>query len=492
MPLKGYARYNNAIFSIKSAGGDIGKRADAFCMVHQPISADADLVARLMDVGEEKKVGAGLMLRCGRDASAAYAGIFYVAGDLRFFKRDRPGESSDGGSVGTKIRLPLWLRLSRRGDLVAAMSSKDGTHWDQLVSDSLPAAPAAAEGSVQLGLAVCGRDEARLLGSHFDNVRLSVASTPVAAPAVPTSLKEGILLRNGTLLAGAQIAQADDGKIRFTKADRRDALLALGDVSRVLFRELPVEALAKIPPKRSGVLLKEGDFVEGEFKGIKDGRLLISSVLFGLAKFDMRDKAVALIVNDPEPARAATVVRTSDGSTYMADAIAVEKDRVTLDDALAGKFTLARSEIAELSAGAARLEPLAAVRPSHVEAPPGEGLSFDATAAGRPVALAGAPCERPLALTAGAAASWELAGKYRLFTFRAGVPTGILPTAAVRFIVLADGKELYRSPPRTSSDEPITSSVPLSGAHTLTLKIESTTTPALPTPAVWADASLAK
>ena len=49
------------------------------------------------------------------------------------------------------------------------------------------------------------------------------------------------------------------------------------------------------------------------------------------------------------------------------------------------------------------------------------------------------------ALPAGATASWNLAKEYRTFTFKCGVPQGILPTAPIRFIVLADGRVSARA-----------------------------------------------
>ena len=98
--------------------------------------------------------------------------------------------------------------------------------------------------------------------------------------------------------------------------------------------------------------------------------------------------------------------------------------------------------------------------------------------------LAGsAPCQHGLTLTAGAAASWNLAKEYRTFTFKCGVPQGILPTAPICFIVLGDGRELYKSPPQTSLNDPISNSLSIKGITTLTLKVEST----LPTPGLWAD-----
>ena len=67
-----------------------------------------------------------------------------------------------------------------------------------------------------------------------------------------------------------------------------------------------------------------------------------------------------------------------------------------------------------------------------------------------------------------------------------------LATAAVRFVVTADGKELYRSKPMTSLDAPIGASIKLADVKSLTLKVESTAGEAFTTPGTWGDASLVK
>jgi hypothetical protein len=79
-----------------------------------------------------------------------------------------------------------------------------------------------------------------------------------------------------------------------------------------------------------------------------------------------------------------------------------------------------------------------------------------------------------------------------MFVCRAGIPDGVLPTVALSMVVFADGKELYRSEPRTSMDDPANLLLILSGAKTLTLKIESAGNVALPAAALWGDPMLVK
>jgi len=310
--------------------------------------------------------------------------------------------------------------------------------------------------------------------------------TPEAA-STPT-IKEGLMLRSGTLLAATQIEKADNTTIIFLKSGRRETV-PFASVARIIFRDLGPDLASKIPEKQTGVLLKEGDFVEGEFRGMVRGRVQLSSVLFGLTSFDIRDKAVALILSDLEPARPQMLIHTHDGSTYVAKSIAPDKDLIIIQDAIGQQFTVNRWDISEINAGTAKIESLTELKPTKSDP---DSLTINKTAAGLSTTLAGTLCEKGLTQTAGSSATWDLAGKYRTLTFKCGVPQNILPTAPVRFIVLADGKEVYKSHPRTSQDEPQAASLNIKDIKTLTLKIESTTSDPIPTPGLWADIGLVK
>lgn len=492
---KGYARFTNEgqVFSIKSAGGNIGAADDdAFCFVNQPVTGDFDLLARTTTVADPK-VTQGLMLRASPEPGAAYVAIFYVAGDIRFFKRTRTNEATQAGTVGAaRSPLPVTMRLTRRADAITAAWSRDGSTWQPLGSETLSMRPGALA-----GIACCGRGK-QLLGAHVTNLQLTKIAPASAAPesetTAPQPIREGLTFRSGTHIAAAQIQQADDASLTFVKGDRR-ATLSLASVARIVYRELTPEMAAKIPEQRTGVLLKEGDFIEGAFKGLQKGRIELSSVLFGLAKFDLRDKPLALILNDLDAAtRPKLILHTRDGSTYVANNYAAEKDSLIIEDPLAGQFTINRWEVSEISTGPGRLESLTLLKPEKID-PPTRGnapsLSIDSTGLGLPMTLANsAPAQHGLALTAGATASWNLARQYRTFTFKCGVPQGILPTAPVRFIVLGDGKELYRSRPQTSLDDALSASLSVKGISTLTLKVEATMP--LPTPGLWADPALVK
>jgi hypothetical protein len=489
-----YAKYRpDTGYSIKCQGGDLGGRSDSFVFVQQPASGDADLICRFDDVAHATRVAAGLMFRDGSDADAPYLGIVHVGGDLKFLKREKRGGPTEGGPVMADAPFPLWLRLVRRSNTITAYTSPDARDWTQLATDVAPMGPTALAGVI-----VCTRENTPL-GTHVQALRLTV-SQPAAAtgtPTGPTNLPEGLMLRTGTLLARADIARADDGSVRFSKADRRDIVLPAMHVARIVFRELTPDMLARIPAGRGGVLLRAGDFVEGEFKSVAGARVQLSSVLFGLQRFEVANQAACVVLRDPDPVKAAHVIRTTDGSIYMAKSAKVEKEKLVVEDAAAGEFRIAAQEIEEITAGPGKLQPLASMKPSKVDAAPGIAPA-KACIVSPPgnIILSGSAAGNPILLRTACTATWDLNKEYRLLTFKAGVPDTVAPTALVRFIVLADGKPLYKSPPRASTEGPIAASVVLKDVTTLTLKLESTSADtgaaAIPTPGIWADASLVK
>jgi hypothetical protein len=479
---KPYAEYTNETFSIKSANGHLDGLADTFIFVAQPIAKDAELIAKFTTTANADQVGEGIMIRATREPDAAYASLLYRGGNVLFVKRARAGGITETTTASAQATLPVWMRLARKSDAITAYLSPDGSTWNQIPADATVAGPASLA-----GLAVCGAAK-QPQGGHATNVTLKSITPGAIAPAT-TSLKEGLMLRSGTLLAGAQIEKADDGSITYNKAGRRDTI-SLVNVARIVFREIGPDTIAKIPEKRTGVLLREGDFIEGEFRSLNRGRIQLSSVLFGLANFDIRDKAVVLILGDIEPTRAEMLIRTRDGSIYVAKSVTPDKDLLLIEDAIGAKFSINRTEVVELSAGGSRMESLADIKPAKVEPP--DGLSINSTGTGLPVTLNGAVCEKSVTLAAGASATWELAAKYRTLTFKCGVPQGVLATAPVRFIILADGKELFKSHPRTSLDDALTASISIKDAKSLTLKVESTAGQDITTPGLWGDVGLVK
>ena len=89
------------------------------------------------------------------------------------------------------------------------------------------------------------------------------------------------------------------------------------------------------------------DFAEGEFKGFADGKIKLSSVLFGVKSYDA-DKVVAVILREPKPAAARYALRTRYQSLLLVNALRVEKEGVTVLDAALSGFKIPSDELVEI------------------------------------------------------------------------------------------------------------------------------------------------
>lgn len=178
---------------------------------------------------------------------------------------------------------------------------------------------------------------------------------PPNAPSAPTpgerrlGLDRGVVTWDGSFLA-APLVSADDTSLQFGGA-QKDFSLSTVNAARIVFQNLSAQRAAKIEPGRAGVLLVNGDFVDGEFKGLDRGRVKLSSVLFGLKFFDATYEVVAVILRDPAPGAPTFRVKASDGSVLLVKKFAIAADGLTMEDATLRGYKVPAQELVELKQG---------------------------------------------------------------------------------------------------------------------------------------------
>ncbi len=494
----GSVQLAGGVWSLKGAGNNIAAQADTFYFVYQELkTGDAQIIARLDDL-QRGANGAkvGLMLRESLDRSAPNVLLCVIPQEgFNLSWRTEPGGPTSRAALSEEP-LPVWLRLVRSAGTVTAFKAAEGGKWIQV---GKPVEWAASAKSILAGLAVCSHDVNNPCAATFQGVKVStgpiredppaaVAALPGAAPpANPNNVRgRAVLLRDGSVLLHATVQSADTNFVRLTRNDGKAITLPTSDVARLVLAPATPQQLAKLPAAATpGVLLARGDFMEGELESLSNGRVKMNSVLFGPSNLAVGSEAVIVILRDAAPAGAdaAWVVRTTDGVLYMAKSLRVEGSQLLIEDQSGATAKIGGGNISEIKSGSGRIDALADLRPS---------VEGSAVTPSSPVTLDGQSLEKPVPCLAGSSLTYDLAAKYRLFSCRCGVPDGVLPTVAARFVIVADGKELYRSPPLTSFDEALAASVDIAGAKTLTLRTEGAAGVNLPVPGVWADAVLVK
>lgn len=176
----GSSSYSASVFTLNGSGSDIWSGSDAFQYVYQPITGDAQVVARV--ASQQNTDGwakAGVMIRETLNANSANAAMLVTPGNGLAFQY-RPSAGAGTSSVGTTGAAPYWVKLVRSGNAFTAYKSTNGSSWSSVGSTTVSMAS-----SVYLGFATTSHNNSVLNTSTFDNI--SVISAPSVAVTAPTN-----------------------------------------------------------------------------------------------------------------------------------------------------------------------------------------------------------------------------------------------------------------------------------------------------------------
>lgn len=163
--LAGSAAYTNGIFTINAAGDDIWGDADQFHFVHQQLTGDGEIVARVTSqTNTDDWAKTGVMIKQSTTAGSAYALLGVTPANGIAFQYNFV---NDGGSV--PYAFPnAWVKLTKVRDIVTAYTSVDGVTWTQTGSATI-----ALGTDTRVGLFVTSHNGSRLNESKFDNVTVT-------------------------------------------------------------------------------------------------------------------------------------------------------------------------------------------------------------------------------------------------------------------------------------------------------------------------------
>jgi hypothetical protein len=304
-------------------------------------------------------------------------------------------------------------------------------------------------------------------------------------------LLRGVLLTSGEAIAADAITRLDTDGARLVRPGGVALAIAANDLAAVFFRPVSADILKHIPAGHVGAILDNGDFFEGDPAGFDGNHLKISSVLFGIQTFDVSRQVRAVVLQDASAPDAQKIVRLMDGSVLLGKAISIADGQLTIDDARLGAIAVASQNVMDIAIGSAAFDALSRMAPSKVDGPPTD-YSSDNTTTGAPMTLLGVTAAQGIGQRPGVALTWNVDGKYKSVIAKAGVPLGLVPLQRVQFIVLADGKEVFRSPPRSSVDDPTPIGVNLTDVRTLTLRVDGPDRLAPGAAGLWADPILVR
>ena len=189
----GSAEYSHGAFTTSAAGADIWGTSDQFHFLYQQVTGDVDVIARVDSILQAdvwSKVG--VMIRASLTDNAAHGvTVVSAARGLAFQRRTATGALT-ASTAGPSAAAPRWVRIVRQGTTVSSYTSKDGSAWKPLGSDTIPVGAAP-----YVGIAVTSHNPSALttaVVSHVAVIPLSVppsqTSIDIGAPALATTVTQ--------------------------------------------------------------------------------------------------------------------------------------------------------------------------------------------------------------------------------------------------------------------------------------------------------------
>lgn len=331
----GAAAHYHGTFTIEAPPLPRVASADSLVFIHQPWHGDGEFIARVASLAprdaKENQPHAGLLLRTSLETDSASVSMSLTGGRGSVFRRkSRKGEKVIDDRR-PDLKPPYWVKIVREGGATAGFQSTDGRHW-KLIGSSETDLPE----RILVGLAVGSRRRERALATLDHVTLLSLVPRASYAPR--------LVLRDGTVLVD-HFASMEEASVMLSKA-KRNLKLRTADVARVLFQ--PEFEANAITAGRAGLLFSNGDFIDGEFRGIEAGQVTISSVLLGQRRYELNRKVAAVRLREVTPSPALFEVATLDGSLWRSERIAFEKDALVLATPWFGEWRVPADELLEI------------------------------------------------------------------------------------------------------------------------------------------------
>ena len=507
----------DGVYTLKGGGDGVAGSADKCTVFVREINGNAELVARITEVGAAN-AQVGLTVRESTEPGARQITIMVnPAGELRVrYRQETNGpvieapmdkrRAAAEGSPG-KAQFPLQLKLIRKGrNFVWSKRKEERGGWgpsgqlfiDWQYQQWLGGARKSPEPGIGLsslaygGLVLVsgGGAEARAIAEDV-RVRDSLVD-PLAQNAVDNQARtadsyvntrlenstRGLWLRDGTFLVGATVTSMENDQVRFEDAAGAQTTLSSTKLARANLTSLSPGLASNIPADGNGVLLASGEFMDGRFGAWKDGKITVSSIIFGLSTFKFPEEAKALTWHAPTDADGHWIVSLRDGSVMVANSLHADQMDVLIDEPLLGQRRVASKDIYVVRASSDHTVPLSTLRPQKIvtRTPDRDvivGPCFEPvwsswlTAGSRGAAFG-------LAVPVGTELTYDIPSGKRRFVCWTGSPERIGGDLDLRFIVLLDSVKVASVTLPKGKDRRviIPLSIPVSGKKTLTLRVE--------------------
>lgn len=181
--LVGGQSFQHGTWTVRAAGTDIWNEYDQFHFVGKAFHGDGTVIAHIVSPADtDSEAKAGIMIRGGTGANAAYYGAFLTPADgLLIQYRLLPGLRPQIILTDPTVEFPVYLKIERWNNIFTTYTSSDGVNWTAN-TDSIQTID--MSNTVVGGLAATSHAPATLATDVFDHVSVTNTAdpTPIACP----------------------------------------------------------------------------------------------------------------------------------------------------------------------------------------------------------------------------------------------------------------------------------------------------------------------
>lgn len=326
---------------VSGAGSGLRANSDSAFFVERRLDVSGQMTATLRSFdGRHPEAMAGLMLRDNLGDAAAYAFLGQRTGQGICFQYRQIASGMTMRHTNLVLPLPVSLRLERLGGSVVAEVSTDGRQWMPLGRANVNLGQ-----NIRAGTVVTSGTEDLVATASFGTPALGAVGLGYS----PATGYPRIVLRGGSVLV-APVESADESVLRLGGALRGSPVSVL-NLARIEFLPLPPELAARLEPDRPGVLLTDGDFLDGKLRGVATNTVTVNSLLFGFRRFSVGNEAAVVQAGPVEVEEAAFRLFLRQGSELRARRLTLGTNELRVESPLLGTLTVRGEEVRSLRRG---------------------------------------------------------------------------------------------------------------------------------------------
>ena len=190
-PSGGSYSYNNGNQTLTGGGSDIQGTSDNMRFAYNTTSGDCNFTVRVISMtnpsGSYGWSKAGIMIRQNLNSNSQYVMATATptpANGVTFQSRKTAGAGTNQTIAPSSVSLPVWLQLTRTGNIFTVFYSTNGSAWTMIQKDTVPMTD-----PVYAGIAVTSHTTGSLEPAQFSNLsgfsKTFCDTSKVSADSVP-------------------------------------------------------------------------------------------------------------------------------------------------------------------------------------------------------------------------------------------------------------------------------------------------------------------